>query len=125
MKTKKEVLDNYEKLETCIDHRFGKRLATFLTVEELPKINVIVTEEVIDEWPVEKEWTEQNIIGQLVSDAEFGMEKAKNERGISSSLMTEVCEAWLFILEDDTIEPLYEEYNLGFFEEILNKYSKN
>ena len=125
MKSKNEVLDNYGKLETCIDNRFGKRLASFLTAEELDKTNLQVKDEYRDSWEVEKEWTEENIIEQLVSDAEFGKEKAENERGISSSLMTEVCEAWLFILEDDTIQPYDEHYNLDFFEEILEKYSEN
>ena len=100
MLSKEEVLDNYGKLETWIDSRFGKRLASFLTVEELDKTNLEVKDEYRDSWTVENEWTEENIIKELVSDAEFGLEKAENGRGISSSLMAEVCEAWLFVLEE-------------------------
>lgn len=123
MRSKKEVLDNYNKLETCIDNRFGKRLADFLTIEELSKIGIKVKTEFIEDWVVEKEWTEENIIEQLISDAQFGMEKAENERGISSGLMTEVCEAWLFVLDDNSIVSCDVGYNYEFFKEILEKYS--
>ena len=57
-----------------------------------------------------------------MKDAEFGKEKAESERGISSALMTEVCEAWLYVLEDDTIVSADYGYNLFFFQEILDKY---
>ena len=124
MITKQEVLDNYELLETSIDNRFGKRLVDFLTFEELSQI-AKVNDEYKDKWVVEKEWTEENIVKQLVSDAEFGKEKAENERGISSALMTQVCEAWLFVLEDTDIPSDDWGYNLGFFERILKKYRGN
>lgn len=122
MLSKTVVLDNYSNLETTIDNRFGKRLSDFLTVEELEKTNFKVKEEYRDKWVPKKEWTERNIIQQLLSDAEFGKEKAKDERGISSALMTEVCEAWLYILEDDELKPNKWGYNLLFFQEILDKY---
>ena len=38
--------------------------------------------------------------------------------------MTEVCEAWLTVLEDDEIVSSNFGYNLPFFEEILEKYQK-
>ncbi len=123
MLSKEEVLDNYKKLETCIDNRFGKRLAQYLTVEELDNTNLQVKDEYRDSWTVEKEWTEENIIKQLVSDAEFGLEKAENERGISSSLMAEVCEAWLFVLEDTDFEGYSDSYySISLFEGVLEKY---
>lgn len=34
MKTKKEVLDNYEKLETCMDHRFYEQFKNYEKVKE-------------------------------------------------------------------------------------------
>ena len=55
----------------------------------------------------------------------FEKEKAENERGISSALMTQVCEAWLFVLEDTDIPSDDWGYNLGFFERILKKYKGN
>ena len=124
MLSKEEVLKNYEKLETFIDNRFGKRLVDFLTIEELNQIGIKVKEEYVDEWEVEKEWSRENIIKELISDAEFGKMKAEDERGISASLMTEVCEAWLFILEDTELTPDDYGYNLVFFEEILDKYNE-
>lgn len=122
MLSKEEVLEQYGKLETSIDNRFGSRLANFLTVEELGKIGITVKDEFRDSWEVNKEWAEENIIKQLISDAEFGLEKAENQRGISSALMTEVCEAWLVVLEDDSIKSDDIEYNYHFFRKILEKY---
>lgn len=124
MLSKQETLKQYKKLETSIDNRFIKRLANFLTVEELSTIGIEVKDEYKDTWVVEKEWTEENVIEQLVKDAEFGKDKAEGERGISSALMTEVCEAWLTVLEDDEIVSSNFGYNLPFFEEILEKYQK-
>lgn len=123
MKTKQEVLENYKKLETAIDNRFAKRLVDYLTVDELKTIGLVVKDEYVDDWVVEKEWTEENIIKNLISDAKFGKEKAENERGISSALMTEVCEAWLFVIEDNEIISSDYGYNLSFFNEILKKYN--
>lgn len=123
MKTKQEVLENYDKLETMFDNRFAKRLVDYLTVDELKTIGIKIKDEYIDNWEIDKEWTEENIIKELICDAEFGKTKAENERGISSALMTEVCEAWLFVLEDDTIVQDDCGYNLGFFNKILKKYN--
>lgn len=123
MKTKQEVLENYNKLETMFDNRFAKRLVDYLTVDELKTIGIKIKDEYVDNWEIDKEWTEENIIKELVSDAEFGKTKAENERGISSALMTEVCEAWLFVIEDDDITSDDYGYNLDFFNRILKKYN--
>ena len=88
MRTKQEVLENYKELETCIDNRFGKRLADFLTVEELSQIGIQVKDEYKKDWVVEREWTEENIIKKLVADAKFGKEKAEGEKK-SSILVAE------------------------------------
>lgn len=123
MLSKNEVLERYKELETTIDNRFGRRLANFLTVEELTGIGMKVKPEYKDDWVVEKEWKEENIIDQLVKDAEFGKMKAEDERGISSALMMEVCQSWLIVLEDSSINlDNYFGYGLEFFKKILKKY---
>lgn len=123
MKTKQEVLKNYDKLETMFDNRFAKRLVDYLTIDELKTIGIKIKDEYVDNWEVDKEWTEENIIKELICDAKFGKTKAENERGISSALMTEVCEAWLFVLEDKDITSDDCDYNLDFFNRILKKYN--
>ena len=122
MRTKEEVIEVYDKLETCIDSRFIRRFCDFLTVDELEQCGTSVKEEYRSTWTVQKEWIERNIIEQLLEDANFGLEKAKNERGISSALMTEVCQAWLYVLEDDEIKPSDYGYNVSFFKQIIDKY---
>ena len=124
MLAKEEVLKNYKKLETCIDNRFFKRICKYLTADEIESLEIVEfkDEEARNDWSPLKEWTEENIVEELVSDAEFGLQKAEDERGISSSLMTEVCEAWLFVLEDDELESSDWGYNYHFFKDILDKY---
>lgn len=123
MLNKSEVITQYKELETCIDNRFFKRFCKYLDVDEIEQCGFKVKEEAKADWKIECEWTEENIIKELISDAEFGLEKAENERGISSSLMTEVCEAWLVVLEDNDFESEDWGYNYHFFKDILNKYN--
>ena len=86
MKTLQEILDNYNKYETSLEDRFGRRLCEFLTVEQMEQIGFELEDE-YKEIHKPKEWTEENIIAQLKEDVLFGWEKACDERGISSGLM--------------------------------------
>lgn len=120
MLTKTETIEQYKDLETTIDNRFFNRFCKYLNTDEIKQCGFTLREGV--KWEIESEWTQENIINELISDAKFGLEKAENERGISSGLMTEVCEAWLTILEDNEIVSEDTGYNVLFFKEILNKY---
>lgn len=122
MLDKSEVIAQYKELETSIDNRFFKRFCKYLNVDEVEQCGFQVKEEAKDDWEIECKWTEENIIKELVADAKFGLEKAENERGISSALMTEVCEAWLVVLEDDDFCSSDWGYNAPFFRDILEKY---
>ena len=122
MISKQEVLENYKEYKTFLDDRFGKRFASFCYADELEKIGFSLNCS-DEEWNNDvKEYTRENIIKQLVEDAEFGYEKAMDERGISTSLMSAVCESWVKILEDDDLIGL-EMTNL--FVEVLEKYGDN
>ena len=56
---------------------------------------------------------------QLKDDAEFGLKKAENERGISSSLMYEVCNSCCKIIEREDLVEEYDNYGIDTFENIL------
>lgn len=116
MKSITEVLDNYKDYETFLDDRFGIRLCEFLTVEQMGKIGFGLKEGV-DHTP--KEWNAANVIAQLYRDAEFGLEKAEDERGISSALMCSVCQSWLKVLGIEAVFPKPTGYGNKFFEQII------
>ena len=109
MKEKKEILNNYEDYRVPLDDRFGSRLIDFLTIEEMGKIGFELKDEYKKDWKP-KEWKKENIIEQLKEDIEFGIEKAEDERGISSSLMFEVVKRWLMVLEDKEMLEYFEDY---------------
>ena len=65
------------------------------------------------------QWTFENIISQLKDDAEFGLEKANSERGISSSLMYDVCKSWCKIIDREDLIVEYNNYGTETFENVL------
>ena len=83
--------------DDILDRRFTKRFIEFLPVEELEQFGFKYTG---TEPLIPKEWTEENVLAQLKDDVEFGYRKARNERGISSSLMCMVVRAWCKVLEN-------------------------
>lgn len=126
MKTIKEVLNNYDNYKIVLEDRFGSRFVDFLTVEEMESIGFKLKDEYKKDWQP-KEWNEENIIEQLKEDIQFGIEKAENERGISSSLMFEVVKSWLKVLEDEeTLKYFddYYDYGLNGFYPARDKYLK-
>ena len=98
MKTLKYVKNHIEEFEedNFIDSRFTKRFLDFLPTDEWEKFGFRYTGE---KERIPKDWTRENILDQLKEDVLFGYEKAINERGISSSLMASVVNAWCKILE--------------------------
>lgn len=127
MKKIKEILDNYKDYKTPLEDRFGRRLCDFLTVEEMLKIGFEFNDDESKQNHKPIEFTYDNVVKQLVKDAEFGKWKAEDERGISSSLMYHVVKSWLKVLCDNGIEinDGYSDYALSFFNNVLNKYKKD
>lgn len=126
MKKIKDILNNYDNYKTVLDDRFGSRFIVFLTIEEMESIGFELKDEYKKDWQP-KDWNEENIIEQLKEDIEFGIEKAEDERGISSSLMFEVVKSWLKVLEDkETLEYFedYYDYGLNGFYPARDKYLK-
>ena len=126
MKKIKEILNNYDNYKTVLEDRFGSRFVDFLTVEEMESIGFKLKDEYKKDWQP-KEWNKENVIEQLKEDIQFGIEKAENERGISSSLMFEVVKSWLKVLEDEeTLKYFddYYDYGLNGFYPARDKYLK-
>ncbi|WP_460271530.1 hypothetical protein [Bacillus sp. NEAU-Y102] len=122
MKTVEQVVEMYK--ENTIDGRDISRLTRFLTEEEMGKLGFELKDEYKENYkPVE--FNRENILEALESDVEFGLEKARNQRGISSSLMFQVVMMWNWILEEgleDWDEDNYAPYGMPLFKATADKY---
>lgn len=122
MKSVKWVLDNYDNLKTLMEDRFGKRFASFLSEEQMKQIGL----ELKDEYKgkhIPKVWNEENVLAQLKEDVAFGIEKALDHRGISASLMFDVCRAWCIVLENGLENTDYGWYGDKLFKALDQKYN--
>ncbi len=114
------IKDGRKSAIAMIDPRDYARLIEFFPAEEWTHFGFSL-QEGASHTPVD--WTEGNVREQLARDVLFGINKAKNERGISSSLMYEVVKTWMWIMEDDLqYHDNYHSYGLPFFREVAEKY---
>lgn len=122
MKSLEYVKDHIDEIEhdKIIDQRFTKRFLDFVSVDEWEHYGFKFVGK--GDIPKPKEWTEENILAQLKEDVEFGIEKAENHRGISASLMYDVCRSWCAILENGLENMEYGWYGNKLFEAIDKKY---
>jgi hypothetical protein len=124
MLTREQVLAEVESeriKSQCLDGRDFSRLVEFFPVSDWEKFGFELKEGA--EQPVTKEWTEAGVKKELEEDVAFGFEKALNQRGISSSLMTEVVKMWLWVLEDPLLDSVeYAQYGLPMFKAVAVKY---
>ena len=97
MKTLDEVLNNFK--SNCVDGRDAHRLSEFVEEKDLHKLGLSMKEEYVGTHTA-IEFNRENILERLQRDVNFGVEKAVNQRGISTSLMTDVVKMWNDILED-------------------------
>ena len=130
MKDLKSIVENYEKDDwgVVLDDRFGRRLAKFLTEDEIVKIGFEIDDDYKGKHkPIE--WTRENILAQLKEDVAFGFEKALGKRGISASLMFEVVNKWNKVLEEGLENygnsSNYSQYGLPLFKATAVKYGWN
>ena len=113
-----EKIENLNKMETSFDCRLGSRMTLFLTKEQMEKIGYTINDD--SDYPkTQIEWTEENVLKQLREDVEFGIEKATGHRGISASLMWEVCMGWCTILENGLDKQYEDDY--GYYGDKLFK----
>lgn len=125
MKTVEQLTEMYK--QNTFDGRDISRLTRFLTEEEMGKLGFELKDEYKGKHkPVE--FNRENILAALESDVEFGLEKARNQRGISSSLMFRVVMMWNWILEEgleDWDEDNYAPYGMPLFKATADKYGFN
>ena len=123
MKSIEEILLHFDEYKDEFDNRFAKRFIDFLTVEQMKKIGIELKDEYVADWKP-RDWNEEDVLKQLHDDVNFGWEKACYGRGISSSLMYDVCSKWCKVLENGISwdDGDYYDYGKPLFKEIANHY---
>lgn len=123
MKTREQVLAELGSREACLDGRDRVRLADFFPVSDWPALGVVWKGDPDQAPPEPTPWTSEAIIEQMRADVSFGFEKALGRRGISASLMHQVVQMWLWILDDPVAADLgYAQYGLPVFKAVAVKY---
>jgi hypothetical protein len=122
MKTLDYVLENYGEFEVALIDRFATRFINFLSVKQIDeKWGLKEGTDLSNHTPLD--WAEENILKILKLDLKFGLEKAYNQRGISASLMHDVCVSWCKVLENDLVfNDDYNDYGLKNLKEIVAHY---
>lgn len=124
MKSLEYVKEHIEEIEQddILDRRFTKRFLNFLPCTEWEKYGFRRSAAFKPEEYKPKEWTEENILNQLKEDVKFGIEKATDHRGISSSLMFDVVKAWCIVLENGLENTDYGWYGDKLFRAVDEHY---
>lgn len=121
MKSIEEIL-SYE--SQSFDGRDLNRLADFMTVEQMQKFDLEVSNP--DSWKTE-ELTRENVLKRLESDLAFAFEKALDKRGLSAGLMYGVIKMWMWVLDehDDLVnwsDDNYAQYGLPYLKAVALRY---
>ncbi len=120
MKTLKYIKENYK--SEVLDGRDISRLIQFVPENELKGFGIELKEEFIGKHkPIP--FTKENVLEQLKKDVAFGFDKALDNRGISSDLMSQVVRMWNWILEEGLEDfDEYPMYGLPIFKATALKY---
>ena len=124
MKTLDQVIQAFK--SECVDDRDTVRLCRFVPENRLADIGLQLNDDQTGKHEV-MEFNKENVLKQLREDIAFGIEKAKNQRGISSGLMHDVVMMWNDILEDglegnDEYSNPREAYGMPLFRLTAEKY---
>lgn len=122
MMTLDEAIEMMKQWDGAMDGRDMVRFLNFVPLSragELVDLKDTATEE---SWGEVLPWTEENVLNNLKSDSQFGMEKAIGERGASVSCMFHVVNMWCLMLRNGLEETSYSDYAKSFFRKVLDHY---
>ena len=123
MKSFEDALAFVKWREGAIDGRDLGRFSLFVPFDRLSDAGLEPKDGMTaEDWGEVRPWTEEEVLKQLKEDAEFGLEKAKNDRGISAWFMFEVVCMWCQLLENGLEQVDSETEYVAFFEGILKHY---
>ena len=123
MKNFDEALAFVKDWDGAFDGRDKGRFAKFVPFERCSEAGFEPREGMTaEQWGEVKPWTEEEVLKQLKDDAEFGLEKAEDERGISSGCMFDVVNMWCHLLENGLEQDDFYSYGRVLFEGVLSHY---
>ena len=123
MKSFDDALAFVKNWDGSFDGRDKVRFALFVPFNRLAETGLNPADGMTEEkWGDVIPWTEDTVLRQLKDDAEFGLEKAKGERGISSDCMFNVVNMWCHLLENGLEQDEYYGYGRVLFDRVLNHY---
>lgn len=123
MKSFEDALAFMKEWDGTLDGRDIARFAEFVPVNNLAEAGIELQDGVsLEDWGPVKPWTEEEVLKQLKADAEFGLEKAQNGRGLSTAFMFQTVNMWCHLLENNLERSHYDNYAIEFFESILTHY---
>lgn len=123
MKSFEDALAFMKTWSGAIDERDKGRFAEFVPFNRCKDAGLTPADDTTEEsWGETKSWTEEEVLKQLREDAEFGLEKAINQRGLSVQCMFACVNMWCLLLENGLDEHSYDEYGVDFFEKIIEHY---
>lgn len=108
--------------EACdmLDNRDLGRLGPYASLEQLEELGFTAKDPSTWE-PLP--FTLENVLQDLGSSLDFAFEKAINHRGISSELMFNVIQMYMWILEDNLSSFMeYEPYGMLLYQAVAEKY---
>ena len=107
-----------ERLSVCsiTDHRDRNRLVEFAPDEKsLEALGFSIKKGSVFADLETQEYTPENVLKQVYSDIDFAIEKAKDQRGISSNLMFEVLQMLNFAFDTGlSANDHYDDYGLSY-----------
>jgi len=123
MKTLDQAMEFMKSWEPALDGRDHGRFCAYITMAQSEAMGWEPVEGMTEEqWGEPKEWSPANILEDLKKDVFFGLEKAQNQRGISSGMMFRCVNMWCHLLENDLQEESYDNYALDFFLKVMQNY---
>lgn len=118
MKTLEQIV-KYE--SQAIDGRDTSRLIEFIPEDMLAAMGVVLKPEYVGKH-IPKPLTREAIIEQMGKDVDFGIEKYMDQRGLSTSAMTDAVRMWLWVLEDEGAPDPHAFYGGHLFEAVAKHY---
>lgn len=123
MKTLDEALAFVKNWEGAADGRDKERFAVFVPFDRIAEAGFELNDGVdLQSWGPADPWEECRVLEQLRRDTLFGLEKARDRRGLSASFMFTTVNMWCHLLENGLHQHSYTNYGVPFFESILRHY---
>lgn len=123
MKNLQQAIDFMKTWEPCLDGRDNGRFCEFITMAQAAEIGWEPVAGMNEEkWGEPKEWSPANLLDMLKDDVIFGLQKARNQRGLSSGMMFKCVNMWCHFLENGLQEDTYDNYALDFFLKVADHY---